>query len=187
MKSHHLTVQCKFIKRLKTCVLTEGDSHFIFTVCFTGYFVFSIAISPHSLRIVCYNLLLRCETRIPGVARFSFRIGVRCIINFVSRRNSQKGLHHPKFKVKRIKKLKDALYMPYNNPRPPYETGPGIEPEPFGFIADECCTTELTLFPYRIDGLIFEKGLQGRISPRWDYKQCGTLSDGEGQVPVQIH
>ena len=45
-------------------------------VCFTSYFVFSIAVFPHSPGVVYYHLLLRRETRIPGVAPFSFRIGI---------------------------------------------------------------------------------------------------------------
>ena len=45
-------------------------------VCFTSYFVFIIAVLPHSPRVVYYHLLLRLETRIPGVASFSFRIGI---------------------------------------------------------------------------------------------------------------
>ena len=52
--------------------------HFFFflIVCFTSYFVFSIAVLQHSLGVVYYHLLLRRETRIPGVAPFSFRIGI---------------------------------------------------------------------------------------------------------------
>ena len=34
--------------------------------------------------------------------------------------------------------------MPHHNPRPLYETRPGIEPGTFG-LGDECSTTELTL------------------------------------------
>ena len=45
-------------------------------VCFTSYFVFSRAVLPHSPVVVYYHLLLRRETRIPGVAPFSFRIGI---------------------------------------------------------------------------------------------------------------
>ena len=45
-------------------------------VCFTSYFMFSIAVLPHGPGIVYYHLLLRRETRIPGVAPFSFRIGI---------------------------------------------------------------------------------------------------------------
>ena len=45
-------------------------------VCFTSYFVFSIAVLPHSPGVVYYHLLLRRETRIPGVAPFSYRIGI---------------------------------------------------------------------------------------------------------------
>ena len=49
---------------------------FFLIVCFTSYFVFSIAVLPHSPGVVYYHLLLRQETRIPGVAPFSFRIGI---------------------------------------------------------------------------------------------------------------
>ena len=42
-----------------------------FIVCFTSYFVFSIAVLPHSPGVVYYHQLLRRETRIPGVAPFS--------------------------------------------------------------------------------------------------------------------
>ena len=43
-----------------------------FLICFTSYFVFSIAVLPHSPGVVYYHLLLRRETRIPRVAPFSF-------------------------------------------------------------------------------------------------------------------
>ena len=36
-----------------------------------------IAVLPHSPRVVNYYLLLRRETRIPRVAAFSFRTGIR--------------------------------------------------------------------------------------------------------------
>ena len=49
---------------------------FFFIVCFTSYFVFSIAVLPHSPGVVYYHLLLRREARIPGVGPFSFRIGI---------------------------------------------------------------------------------------------------------------
>ena len=45
-------------------------------VCFTSYFVFSIAVLPHSPGVVYYHLLLRRETRIRRVAPFSFRIRI---------------------------------------------------------------------------------------------------------------
>ena len=38
--------------------------------------MFSIAVLPHSPGVVYYHLLLRQETRIPGVASFSFRIEI---------------------------------------------------------------------------------------------------------------
>ena len=37
-------------------------------VCLTSYFMFSIAVLPHSPGVVYYHLLLRRETRIPGVS-----------------------------------------------------------------------------------------------------------------------
>ena len=40
------------------------DSFFLI-VCFTCYFVFRIAVLPHSPGVVYYHLLLRRETRIP--------------------------------------------------------------------------------------------------------------------------
>ena len=49
---------------------------FLFFVCLTSFFVFHIADLPHSPGVVYYHLLLRRETRIPGVAPFSFRIGI---------------------------------------------------------------------------------------------------------------
>ena len=59
---------------------TTGDRYlyiyFFLIVCFTSYFVFSIVVLPHSPGVVYYHLLLRRETRIPGVAPFSFRIGI---------------------------------------------------------------------------------------------------------------
>ena len=51
-----------------------------FIVCFTSYFVFSIVVLPHSPRVVYYHLLLRQETRIHGVAPFSFRIGIWVLV-----------------------------------------------------------------------------------------------------------
>ena len=49
---------------------------FFLFVCFTRYLVFRIAVLPHRPGVVYYHLLLRRETRIPGVAPFSFRIGI---------------------------------------------------------------------------------------------------------------
>ena len=49
---------------------------FFIIVCFTSNCVFSIAVFPHSPGVVDYHLLLRRETRIPGVAPLSFRIGI---------------------------------------------------------------------------------------------------------------
>ena len=49
---------------------------FLILVCFTSLFVFCIADLPHSPGVVYCHLLFRRETRIPGVAPFSFRIGI---------------------------------------------------------------------------------------------------------------
>ena len=49
---------------------------FFLIVCFTSYFVFSIAVLQHSPGVVNYHLLVRREARIPGVAPFSFGIGI---------------------------------------------------------------------------------------------------------------
>ena len=38
--------------------------------------MFSIAVLTHTPGVVYYHLLLRRETRIPGNATFSFRIGI---------------------------------------------------------------------------------------------------------------
>ena len=45
---------------------------FFLIVCLTSYFVFRIAVLPHSPGVVYYHLLLRRETRIPGVAPLLF-------------------------------------------------------------------------------------------------------------------
>ena len=47
---------------------------------YTGYFVLNIAVLPHSPGVVYYHLLLRQETRISGVAPFSFQLGIWDII-----------------------------------------------------------------------------------------------------------
>ena len=47
-----------------------------YILCFTSYFVFSIAVLPHSPGVMYYHLLLRRETRIPRVAPFSFCIEI---------------------------------------------------------------------------------------------------------------
>ena len=49
---------------------------FFVIVGFTSYFVFRIAVLPCSHGVVYYHLLLSRETRIPGVAPFSFRTGI---------------------------------------------------------------------------------------------------------------
>ena len=45
---------------------------FLSIVCFTSYFMFSIAVLPHSPGVVYYHLLLKRETRIPRVAPLLF-------------------------------------------------------------------------------------------------------------------
>ena len=45
---------------------------FLLFVCLTSYFVFIIAVLPHSPGVVYYHLLLIRDTRIPRVAPFSF-------------------------------------------------------------------------------------------------------------------
>ena len=67
--------------KLHVIIRTKAQRFFFFffflIVYFTSYFVFScIAVLPHSPGVVYYHLLLRRETRIPGVAPFSFRIGI---------------------------------------------------------------------------------------------------------------
>ena len=55
----------------------NGLCIFVFLiVCFTSYFMFSIAVLPHRPGVVYYHLLLRQETRIPRVAPFSLRIEI---------------------------------------------------------------------------------------------------------------
>ena len=48
---------------------------FFLIICFTSYFVLSIAVLPHSPGVVYCHLLLRQETRISRVAPLSFLIG----------------------------------------------------------------------------------------------------------------
>ena len=73
--------------RLPSMYLTEGswyylgefyDFFFFLIVCFTSYFVFSIAVLPHSPGVVYYHLLLRRETRIPGVLFSNRNLGSFC-------------------------------------------------------------------------------------------------------------
>ena len=129
---------CKLIQIL-ICASSFCVSFFL-CVCFTSFFVFRIADLPLSPGVVYYHLLLRQETRIPGVAPFSFRIGIWDL--FVHR--GQKSIHPQPLGSCGPLQEWDACNMPHHNPRPQYETGPGIEPGTFG-LADECSTTELTL------------------------------------------
>ena len=57
------------------CVHVYNILYIFLIVCFTSYFVFSIAVLPHSHRVVYYHLL-RQEIRVPRVAPFYFRIGI---------------------------------------------------------------------------------------------------------------
>ena len=60
--------------RLQECTRLVSSLVFIFCIVyFTSFFVFSIAVLPHSPGVVYYHLLLRRETRIPGVGPFSIR------------------------------------------------------------------------------------------------------------------
>ena len=68
--------QCPTYLDLDIYGKTKVLSFSFLIVCFTSYFVFSIAVLPHSPGVVYYHLLLRRETRISGVAPFSFRIGI---------------------------------------------------------------------------------------------------------------
>ena len=56
-------------------------SFFFSIVCFTSYFVFSIAVLPHSPEVVHYHLLFRQETRIPGLPPVLFEedSGIFCV------------------------------------------------------------------------------------------------------------
>ena len=83
-----VTVLVTCLVMLGLCVATDATSallgpgktnfnsllffFFFLIVYFTSYFVFSIAVLPHSSGVVNYHILLRWETRIPGVAPFSF-------------------------------------------------------------------------------------------------------------------
>ena len=68
---------CSLMRGVVSCEggLIQRDYFFV-VVCFTSFFVFCIADLPHSPGVVYYHLLLRRETRIPGVAPFSFQIGI---------------------------------------------------------------------------------------------------------------
>ena len=61
-------------------LISTKDIFFVF-VCFTSCFVFSIAVLPRSPRVVYYHLLLRQETRIPGLtpALFEEDLGNFCV------------------------------------------------------------------------------------------------------------
>ena len=60
-----LTTPAFIYCRVAICLWDQLFFLFVF-VCFTSYFVFSIAVLPHSPGVVYYHLLLRRETRIPG-------------------------------------------------------------------------------------------------------------------------
>ena len=64
-------------EQVQSVSLHTSIHFFIFLFeCFTRYLMFRIAVLPHRPGTVYYHLLLRRETRIPGVAPFSFRIGI---------------------------------------------------------------------------------------------------------------
>ena len=120
--------------------------------------MFRIADLPHSPGVVYYHLLWRRETRISGVAPFSFRIGIWYL--FVHR--GQKSYTATAFgKLWTTQGVRCILHR--------YETGPGIEPWTFG-LADECSTTELTLlllFLSLLNGIWrCRDGPQGSCRPR---------------------
>ena len=63
---------CVILIAVNAVIVSVSLFFFFLIVCFTSYFVFSIAVLPHSPGVVYHNLLLRRETRIPGVAPFLF-------------------------------------------------------------------------------------------------------------------
>ena len=75
LPSQHLILYAHLIQTLKAFinVVFQYYRFFFFIVCFTSYFVFSIAVLPHGPGVVYYHLLLRRETIIHGVAPFSFK------------------------------------------------------------------------------------------------------------------
>ena len=92
--------------------------------------------STQSWSSVLFHLLLRWETRIPGVAPFSFRIGIWDL--YVHR--GQKSYTPTAFgKLWTTPHFTCLIIIQFR-----YETGPGTKPGTFG-LADECSTTELTL------------------------------------------
>ena len=119
--------------------------------------MFSIAVLLHSPGVVYYHLLLRRETRIPGVAPYSFQIGIWDL--FVHR--GQKSYTPTAFRKLWTTPGVRCIEMPHHNQRPWYETGPRIEPGTFG-LADECSTTELTLLLFCGACILVCKG-------QWDF------------------
>ena len=76
-REHALVIKGRHLKNLAEKTAKAIDFFFFFLiVCFTSYFVFSIAVLSHSPGVVYYHLLLRRETGNPRVAPFSFRIGI---------------------------------------------------------------------------------------------------------------
>ena len=66
---------------MQACMHTNMQKKKFLIVCFTSYFVFRIAVLPRSPGVVYYHLLLGRETRLPGIAPFSFlnrNIGFFC-------------------------------------------------------------------------------------------------------------
>ena len=106
-------------------------------VCSTSYFMFSIAVLPHSPGEVYHHLLLRWETRTPGVAPFSFRIGIFLCIGD---RNPIPNSLWEVVDHSRRKMHETCLIISHD---PGMRPGPGIELGTFG-SADKCSTTELS-------------------------------------------
>ena len=100
-----LSVNCLQLEQVISCkyrkiVVEKGQADHLpcdfflsfVIVCFTSYFVFSIAVLPHSPGVVYYHLLLRRETRFPRVAPFSFRRGIWDL--FVHRGQKSRSMMH---------------------------------------------------------------------------------------------
>ena len=120
------------MRKYKQRIKDEGNfSMFLFflilIICFTSYFVFSIAVLPHSPGVVYYHLLLRRESRISGVAPFSFRIGIWDLFVHRGQESYTPTAFGKLWTTPGVRCMKH-----------------GIEPGTFG-LADECSTTELTL------------------------------------------
>ena len=78
LKHHYkgFYINCYSIGRPKLYAIMRLVFVVVFLYVLPVFFVFRIAVLPHSPGVVYYHLLLRRETRILGVAPFSFRIGI---------------------------------------------------------------------------------------------------------------